>query len=625
MDRRERNGLILLLLLAGLLFLINLGGYDLWPPDEPRFAEIAREMKLSGDPIVLHVNNEFYKEKPPLLFWSIVAASFPAGEVTAFTARVPSALAALATVLLTVLLARRLFDGRTALWAGAILMTSGLFWWEARSVRTDMLLTAFTTATLYAFWRYHESERIGWLAAMYAALGAALFTKGPPALVFTALTIFVFYWRKGTPRKWLHLIPGILIAAVPVAVWFIVASQRGASTALPMEEATAGANLFRQTIGRFFMGVSKAQPPWYFLETLPLMLMPWTLFLPWTLLYAWRHRRDGQSMRFLLSWIVPAFIFFSISIGKRAVYLLPMFPALAILSASAIRDLMENKETLDADRVLWRKTIASIWALCLAALLLSPLFLMGTEYSDLWNNWFYALMAVVFALWYDAIRRAKDGHEVNKAVFIHTALLMALGALIALPVVDQHKSARTITEPLWQLSRSGVEYRLYSVGFSREEYIFYSEHFHKPVLTELLPIDLPVKLDLATMAKAQRRVKKEMVDAVAGVHVEDMTHVTDAEVSALRAAVDKAVAASKTDPRFAQAFERSLTQTVDDFVKEFTSGGPAYFFVEDVDWRWLVALYPHLRDLPVLKYQPVGSRSVLLVSNGAGEKIGSGV
>ncbi|MDX9973777.1 MAG: glycosyltransferase family 39 protein [FCB group bacterium] len=611
MASRERIGFILLLLLTAALFLVNLGGYDLWPPDEPRFAEIAREMKLSGDPIVLHVNNEFYKEKPPLLFWSIVAASLPAGEITSLTARMPSALAAFVTVLLTVLLARRLFDERTALWAGLILATTGLFWWEARSVRTDMLFTACTTASLYAFWRFHESQRFGWLAALYFALAAALFTKGPPALVFLVLTAIVFYWKQPQPRKRLHLILGILIAAIPVLAWFLVASRLGASAAPSAEEAAAGANLFRQTIGRFFMGVSKAQPPWYFVEVLPLDLLPWTLFLPWTLLYAWRRRRDGEAMRFLLSWIVPAFIFFSISIGKRAVYLLPIYPAIAILFSRSILDLMES------DRLRWRRITAAVAGVLLLLLAAAPYGLHFTEYRESWNNGFFILMAVAFLGGLDMLRRAifTEARTLHKAVALSFSALVLLAALIALPAVNAHKSARGLTEPLRILSRTGAEYRLYSVGFSREEYVFYAEHFHTPILTELLELELPVKLDLETMVKAQRRAKKDLTEAVAEVPVADPTRITDAEAAALRAAADKSVAESKVDPAFAQAFESALTKTVDTFVAEFETGGPAFFFVEDVDWRWLVALYPHLRDFPVVDYQAVGSRGVLLIAN----------
>lgn len=616
-ERRERLTLGLVLASAAALFLLNLHGYDLWAPDEPRFAEIARELRLSGDPIVLRVNGEFYKEKPPLLFWLIATASVPVTAMSPFVeawslaARLPSALAALITVGLTMLLARRLFDGRTAAWAGAVLATMGLFWWEARSVRTDMPLTACTTAALYAFWRHHESKDFRWLPAFYAAIAAALFTKGPPGLVFPLLLAIAFYWGHRGKRRRLHLVVGLLIAAAPVLAWFILASIRGAGQAPQPEEAAAGVNLFRQTIGRFFLGVSKAQWPWYYLEVLPLDLFPWTIFLPWTLVWTWRHRHDGPPMRLLLSWIVPAFVFFSVSIGKRAVYLVPLYPAFAILFARSILDLMES------DRVRWRRVTATVWGVILLLFAAAPFAILFTEYRDSCRNEFLVVTAVAALFGLDALRRAgfTEARDSHKVVWFQFGGLLLLAALILLPAVNPHKSARYITTPLRNLSAKGAQYRLYSVGFSREEYVFYSQHFHEPVLTDLLPVDLPNPPDLARMARLQKDLKKEMIDAVGEVPVASFQDVTDEEIAALRNAVERAVAEAEVDPEFAAAFERALTRAISDFIGEFESEGPAYFFVEEQDWRWLLALYPDFRDYRVLRHQPVGSRRVLLISN----------
>ena len=119
---KERLLVVGLLALAAALFIANTWGYDLWPPDEPRFAEVAREMMQSGNYLAPTVNNLPYKEKPPLLFWAISAASLPFGDVNEFTARVPSALGGVITVLLTYLLARRLYGQKIAVWSALILI-----------------------------------------------------------------------------------------------------------------------------------------------------------------------------------------------------------------------------------------------------------------------------------------------------------------------------------------------------------------------------------------------------------------------------------------------------------------------------------------------------------------------
>ena len=140
---------------------------------------------------------------------------------------------------------------------------------------------------------------------------------------------------EGEKSEWLshvHVAKADGSSAFALLTLWLVPARASISDEIGTEvQAEIGGNLFRQTVGRFFLGVSHFEWPWYYLENLPVDLLPWTLFLPYALLFAWRHRRAGQSERFLLAWTVPALIFFSISLGKRALYLLPLYPAFAIL------------------------------------------------------------------------------------------------------------------------------------------------------------------------------------------------------------------------------------------------------------------------------------------------------
>ena len=138
----ERLGLLVLGLV---LFLPGIGGRDLWNPDEPRYAEVTREMRQSGDFFVPHLNGKIYSEKPPLLFWSIAAASLATGEVGPVAARLPSLAAAIVTLFLLFGMAQRLFDRRVAWWSVAILATSGRILWQARVGQIDMLLLCLVT------------------------------------------------------------------------------------------------------------------------------------------------------------------------------------------------------------------------------------------------------------------------------------------------------------------------------------------------------------------------------------------------------------------------------------------------------------------------------------------------
>ncbi len=114
---------ISILLLAGAIILfINIGGWDLWNPDEPRYAQVAREMMQTGNYLVPHINSEIYPDKPPLFFWLIALASKPFGDVTAASARIPSAIACLGVILLTYLFGRILYNQTVGFLAGLILL-----------------------------------------------------------------------------------------------------------------------------------------------------------------------------------------------------------------------------------------------------------------------------------------------------------------------------------------------------------------------------------------------------------------------------------------------------------------------------------------------------------------------
>jgi len=126
------------LLLALVLAVWNVWGYDLWAPDEPYFGEGAREMVVDGEWAVPHVVGAVTTDKPPLFFWLIALLSLPAGAVSSLTARLPSVLAAVGTVALTMRLARRM-GGEGAL-AGVVLSVTYLFWDKARTAQIDALL-----------------------------------------------------------------------------------------------------------------------------------------------------------------------------------------------------------------------------------------------------------------------------------------------------------------------------------------------------------------------------------------------------------------------------------------------------------------------------------------------------
>lgn len=601
--------------LAALLFLVGLGSYDLWPADEPRFAEVAREMIDSGDALVPRVNGERYLEKPPLFFWAIALCSLPQGEVSAWSARLPSVLGALLVLVFSYLLARDLFSRRVAMWTVLVLAAMARFWWQARTAQIDMFLTGFMTLALYALHRWDKDRGARWLLVLYASMAAGMLAKGPPALVFPLLFVFTYYWKRPADRRQLHWVIGTLAAIALTALWYLPARMAGADAAPEALEAGIGGNLFRNTIGRFFLGVSKAQWPWYYVQSIPVDILPWTLFLPWTLPWIWRKRNSNDAMRLLWCWVVPALIFFSLSIGKRALYLLPLYPVFGIWIAASVLDLMDA-----ADRVPWRKRTGYVWAALLLLLGLAQAVLPFTEYSDAlqWPVVAFSLVALLLGGY--AICRVwlTDASRLHVLIASQMCVLLLAGACTILPVLNAYKSARAICEPVRVLSEAGAAFDLYSVGFSREEYVFYSKHFHTPILTDLVGKEDIAPENLLEVAALQRDAQKRIADAVEEVPIVDMANVSPEERDTLFQAIEDAIAEAGEKAERFREFEAAIMEEIARFTEIFASERPAFLFVQDEDWRWILPLHQTVPAYHVVRHMNVGRRDVLLLANDAG-------
>jgi len=620
--KSDLRHLLVLLPIAGLLFAIGIRQYDLWPADEPRFAQVAREMMLSGDYLSPTINGDSYLEKPPLLFWSIAAVSQPGGDVSEFSARLPSVLAAIATVVFTYLLGTGMFGARAGLWSAIVLMTCLRFWWQARTVQTDMLLTAFLASALYWLWRWDNDRKRWQLVALYASLSLAMLTKGPPALVFPLLFIFAFYWRDRAARKRLHWIMGFAVVLLITALWYVPARLMAEISEGGAVEAGIGGNLFRNIIGRVFLGVSKAQPPWYYITNLPADLFPWTLFAPWVLLHAWRERRANRPMFFLMAWLVPAFIFFTLTLGKRATYILPLYPVFAILIARGVLEFM------DANPDAWRRRITYLWGaglLILGVLMLATphLAISGYTLSEQFDGQvsFFGAILVLCAAY--ALIRERYSHRspLHRVIAAQTAIVFACVGIFIFPVVDSFKSAKDFCAPLRHLTEQGKFYRLYSAGFSREEYVFYSKHTHEALLTNLIGAEGLSGDALIDLAKLQRRARGLIADAVEPLVLKDLGAPTPEELATLRQAIEEATLAAGDDADRMLHFEEQLQEVLDAFQATFDANDPAFLFVQDSDWKWMLPLYSTPPQYALIQQENVGRRRVLLLANPAGASL----
>lgn len=340
-----------LLALCSCILFVNIGGWELYNPDEPRYAQIAREMMKTGNYIVPRLGAELYAHKPPLFFWLITLCSLPRNGVDSFSARLPSAVAALGVILITYLLGRMLFDPLTGFLAGLILFTGIEFFWLSTRAHIDMTLTFWITLAQFLFYcGYVRGQNGRYLyACAFFCTGLAILTKGPVGLIIPLLTISLFLAIRREFSRFRDLKPGtgLLIAAGTAAIWLIPACIMGG--------AEYSRNiLFKETFGIIKNSFSHREPFYFFLMHFPKDFMPWIFFIPAAVLYFWRRKRAGEPITILfpLVWFLGGFIFLSCISSKRNIYLLPLYPAAALMMAEFWCAAIRSGKTMLHDRLV---------------------------------------------------------------------------------------------------------------------------------------------------------------------------------------------------------------------------------------------------------------------------------
>jgi 4-amino-4-deoxy-L-arabinose transferase-like glycosyltransferase len=323
----------LLLFIGAALSFPNLGAPSLWDIDEGNNSEAAREMMESGNWVIPTFNYELRVDKPALLYWLQIGAYrvFGASE---FAARLPSALAALLTILLTYELARSLFGMTTGLLAGVVLASVAGFCASAHFANPDALLNVFTVLTLFFFWQSFVRERGGWFVLSGVSAGLGVLAKGPVGLVLPAAVSCLFLLSCGRLRSLRN--PSVLWAALAFVVvalpWYIL-------VATDTKAEFLRGFILKHNVGRFLSPMENHRGPvYYYLGVLIVGFAPWSALLG---LAAWaglgaRARSDDQSMtayRFLWAWVAVYLVFFSVASTKLPNYILPIYAPLAILSA----------------------------------------------------------------------------------------------------------------------------------------------------------------------------------------------------------------------------------------------------------------------------------------------------
>jgi len=302
------------------------------------------------------INNDRYRTKPPMFYWTGLMASKVRGKADKISIRLPSVLAGAGSVFLTTLLGFWLYSPTTGALAGLITATSLRFSFLSTHARIDMLFAFFILLAWTAFWRmmYDDDAKtrsqFSWLAA--TALGFAFLTKGPLGMIFPLLALFIYSRITNIKIPWLRL---LLVPLAMTALWLIEGSIEGGDKFIAM--------IYQESVGRITddPAIGYHNKPFYFYFILIAYgFLPWCFFLPVVLWQGLRVHRKNFHWIFPAVGFVTLFIFLSFIPGKRDAYLLPIFPMTALLIAHGI-----SVATNEDDRLAkgWTATLGIVVAL----------------------------------------------------------------------------------------------------------------------------------------------------------------------------------------------------------------------------------------------------------------------
>jgi len=472
---RIRTELLLLVAFCGFLFFYGLGAFGLLGADEPRYAQIAREMMDRSDWVTPTLHGKPWLEKPPLYYWEAIltyrAARAALREaVTEQTARFPGAVDATIMVVAIYFFLRRFRPGSEL--DGALITAScaGVIGF-AHAAATDMPLAATFTIALLSWYDWYERRQRAALATFFLFLALGMLAKGPVAPALAAVIVLFFaalkrQWNVASRSLWP---PGILLFLIVALPWYVIVQMRNPQFFRFF--------ILEHNLARFSSNVyHHPQPFWFYLPVFLPALMPWTVWLIAALVERGRSiRQEGREAfsspedswaLFLLVWTIVPVLFFSASQSKLPGYILPAVPAAALLVANYLAE-RQQKEI----GISWPLAVAhgvlcgglAFGALSAGSIAISHHLVAGKE--------MYVSLAIgtVLALGIGVALVTKGGAGwVRPATMV--AVIAGVAAVIrfAAPAIDTAESARPIAATIQVFSHEPVPVALYHVNRNTE-------------------------------------------------------------------------------------------------------------------------------------------------------------
>ena len=480
-DDQTRRRTLFWLAATAMVLLLGIGLRYPWPADEPRFAQVAREMVESGQWLFPTRGGEPYPDKPPVFMWLVALAFVVTGKLKA-AFLLPSALAAFGTVLLVHDIGRRLWNREVALAAVLVLVLTPQFLLQGKTGQIDALVCFWITLGCYGLLRhFFTGPHWGWYFTAWVAMALGIMTKGVgflPLLMLIPLSIWVKNPtdadRGRAVWRW-RLLLGLPVMLAVIALWLGPMLWQVHSIGTDTMVAYRNDLLFRQT-GERFVNAWHHVKPWHYFFTqaiptvwFPLVVLLLVFFKPLVVLL-----REDQRVRVLMAWVGLVLLFFSLSSGKREVYMLPALPMLALVVGTLW---LHVKGSVAAGRTaLFFQGFLMLLAVALAAvgvvLRVSPdrLLNKAPDYAELIATLSMPLIAMGVALLVVTLLvRRRDLLERLAAA---TLTIWVFVALMVWPRVDPHRTPQEQMALVEQKLPAGSELALL---YFKEQFLLFSQ------------------------------------------------------------------------------------------------------------------------------------------------------
>ncbi len=458
MKQIEKNSLLILACVIIFTLFFGIGGVPLLDPDEPVYAETAREMIQTGDFLSPRIFGDYWYDKPPMYYW-LVAAAFKVFGYSEFAARFPAALMGALTAFMLYFSVTKLFNERAGFWSSLILTSCIQFFYLSKAAVTDTSLLFFMTGALLSF--MHKKY---WL--MYVCMGFATLVKGPIGIVFPGIIIFLYLLLMGQLKEIfrMHVLRGLLVYLLVAGPWYY------------LMYTVHGMEFINTFLG--FHNVTRFTTPehasrvtfWYYFPVVILGLFPWTGLLIQSVKASISDSRidDMRLLVFMHVWWVFVFIFFTVCKTKLVSYILPMFPALAIIIGWNISRMMQ-KMRHNTTFYHWIVGSGLMFVLLGAGWIIGGQQLPELAFGGMVLGVLTLLLgaAAVFTLWYY--------RDIQLAAWIHVMLgvvTMCVAFAFLLPVVADRFSVKTISAEYQQ--RCDQNTAIYVDKFLRPGFMYYT-------------------------------------------------------------------------------------------------------------------------------------------------------